>query len=74
VHSCRMPIVWNSHDQARVLIGCAIGHVCVGTDEDIRQAKSAISRAIRLLVTSGMTQAQAVHTIITHAEMLGSLE
>jgi hypothetical protein len=69
-----MRIVWNHHDQARVLIGCAIGHVCVGTDADIRQAKSAIASAIHLLVASGMTQAQAVHTVIAHAEMLGSLE
>ena len=70
-----MTNVWtNPQDQARVLIGCAVGHTFVGTAEDIRQAKSAITRAIRLLMASGLTQAQAIHAVIVHAEMLGSLE
>jgi hypothetical protein len=62
------------HDHARSLIGCAVGHVAVGTAEDIQQAKRAVARAIGMLVASGLTQAQAVHVVISHAEMLGSLE
>ena len=71
----RMRIVQtNHHAHARALIGCAVGHVFVGTDEDIIQARNAIARAIHLLRASGLTPAQAVHAVITHAEMLGSLE
>ena len=69
-----MPVVFSYQDHARALVGCAVGHVSVGTAEDIRQAKRAVARAVSMLVASGLTQAEAVHVVISHAEMLGSLE
>jgi hypothetical protein len=62
------------HGHARTLVGCALGHVVVGTVEDLHQAKRAVSRAIQLFMKTGMTRDQAIDQVLTFAQMLGSLE
>ena len=62
------------HEQARVLVGYAIGHVVVGTAEDIRQAKRAVGRAIQLYMAAGLTQKQAADQVVSLAQLFGSLE
>jgi hypothetical protein len=66
---------WNPyHRSACALVGCAVGHAVVGTAEDVRQAKRAITRAIQLFVMSGMSRDQAAQHVIEYAQTLSALE
>lgn len=59
---------------ARALIGCAVGHVVAGTPENIRRARAAVTRAIRIYMAAGFTQDQAINEVVTYAQLLGAVE
>lgn len=72
-----MPIMFGPSDpsyRARTLVGCAFGHVVVGTAEDLRQAKRAVSRAIQFYRAAGLTRDQAINEVVSYAQLLGELE
>lgn len=62
------------HDHARALVGCAVGHVVAGTPENIRRARSAVTRAVQIFMATGMTQDQAIHEVISFAQLLSAVE
>lgn len=74
----RLRIVFGPDDpeaiHAYTLVGCAVGHVTVGTAEDLRQARRAVSRAIQLFMATGLSQDRAVEHVVALAQLLGGLE
>lgn len=64
----------DNYAHASTLIGCAVGHVCVGTAEDLQQARRAITRAIGLYMAAGLTRDQALNQVIAFTQTLGALE
>lgn len=69
------PDTWYARrGEAGALLGCAMGCIVSGKADDIKRAKRAVSHAMQIYMSTGLTQEQAANEIVTFAQTLAQLE